>query len=350
MAGFSKIESAIWRNLKRKKLSSDAKVLFIYLFSNPHRNGVGLYVLPKPYIENDLDMSSETVQKGFEELFQNGLATYYDPLETVFIRGFLEHNPLMNQNMETGAINSLLETPEVFKSPQIRDLITVLEQFDKPLETLMETLLKHQDQDQDQDLYQETNKDQPPAVVSSYEEDSSSDSDLEEDDEDQVSVNNNSVHDNNNQVSADINGVSVNTNAVPVDNNPLEEKKPTAQERRFNEFWEAYPEKKAKGAALKAWQKLKVSEELKSQMIEAIGRQKEEKRVKQSRGEFCPNWANPSTWLNQERWLDEVDLMPSPNAGKGQQKTGLFAPMPKQEDYEAGEDIFDMARKLGYKV
>jgi len=70
----------------------------------------------------------------------------------------------------------------------------------------------------------------------------------------------------------------------------------------FLEFYSAYPLKKSKAKAYKAWKKLKPDlhtclAALQSQMIEK-GFLKAEKK-------FCPEWKHPSTWLNDKCWEDE---------------------------------------------
>ena len=67
----------------------------------------------------------------------------------------------------------------------------------------------------------------------------------------------------------------------------------------FARFWEAYPSKVGKGAAEKAFAKIKPSPDLLAQMLEAVGWQA---KTKQWQEGFIPN---PATWLNQRRWEDE---------------------------------------------
>src|SRR5690606_23860104 len=87
----------------------------------------------------------------------------------------------------------------------------------------------------------------------------------------------------------------------------------------FEKFWAAYPRRKSRGAALKAWTKLKPDAELTQQILDAIERQKEwrEKAEKynakapKSQQLFIPHWKHPSTWLNQQCWLDEEEEIPN---------------------------------------
>lgn len=64
----------------------------------------------------------------------------------------------------------------------------------------------------------------------------------------------------------------------------------------FDAWWECYPEKVGKGAARKAFQRaIKIA--TLDEMVEGVRRYRAEKPPDRS-------WCHPSTWLNQERWLD----------------------------------------------
>jgi hypothetical protein len=73
----------------------------------------------------------------------------------------------------------------------------------------------------------------------------------------------------------------------------------------FLEFWQVYPKKVGKGEAESSWQKIAPNDELKSKIISAVERQKKSAQWTRESGRFIPN---PSTWLNQKRWEDELDL------------------------------------------
>lgn len=73
------------------------------------------------------------------------------------------------------------------------------------------------------------------------------------------------------------------------------------QDDGFKEFWDAYPNRKAKKDAQKAWAKLKPDAELLATMLDAIEYQK---RGRQWRDGFIPL---PASWLRGERWTDELD-------------------------------------------
>lgn len=71
----------------------------------------------------------------------------------------------------------------------------------------------------------------------------------------------------------------------------------------FLAFYEAYPNKKEKQAAFKAWVKIGQNFPGLSVILDAI--QKQIDWRKNANGEFRPEWKNPATWLNKGCWDDE---------------------------------------------
>ena len=104
------------------------------------------------------------------------------------------------------------------------------------------------------------------------------------------------------------------------------EKKTTGTSRgktvdtQFERFWKAYPKKKGKDAARKAFKRVTVPVET---LLDAIEKQKTWSEWQRDNGQYIPN---PSTWLNQGRWEDEEYH----SAGKNLER-----------DYEWGSDFFE---------
>ena len=73
-------------------------------------------------------------------------------------------------------------------------------------------------------------------------------------------------------------------------------------EERFEEFWKAYPRKVGKGACRKIWNRKKFDDKTLIKMKTALEWQKYLKQWQDVA--FIPH---PQTWLNQERWEDEMD-------------------------------------------
>ena len=78
-------------------------------------------------------------------------------------------------------------------------------------------------------------------------------------------------------------------------------KPPKWDERGFDEFWKMYPKRIGKQAALKAWKKMKPPVE---KCMSTLQRQIDSTQWKKDGGRFIPN---PSTWINQGRWDDEIE-------------------------------------------
>ena len=83
---------------------------------------------------------------------------------------------------------------------------------------------------------------------------------------------------------------------------PKGEPKKTALERRFELFWGAYPKKKSKEAARKAFKRVAPDEDLFDRIMAAIGRARTSPEWLREGGRFIPY---PATWLNGGAWDDE---------------------------------------------
>ena len=102
-----------------------------------------------------------------------------------------------------------------------------------------------------------------------------------------------------------------------------DQEKKTDNAEAFGAFWTAYPNKKAKPAALKAFFKLKPDTALLAEMLKAIEVQKQSAQWQKDSGQFIPM---PSTWLNQRRWEDDygsVNGKPADDGGIYDPVTGL---------------------------
>lgn len=78
------------------------------------------------------------------------------------------------------------------------------------------------------------------------------------------------------------------------------------QEKQFDKFWQAYPRKVSKKQAQKSWKKINPSLELFEKILKALEMVKQTEQWKKDNGKFIPY---PATWLNQERWTDEINMM-----------------------------------------
>jgi hypothetical protein len=90
---------------------------------------------------------------------------------------------------------------------------------------------------------------------------------------------------------------------------------PTALTRRggdplpdgFDAFWKAYPRKKSRADAEKAWRKLAPSPELIQRILDAVAAQRGTADWLKESGRYVPY---PASWLNAKRWEDGADEVP----------------------------------------
>lgn len=120
--------------------------------------------------------------------------------------------------------------------------------------------------------------------------------------------------------SIDPRGTSVTVPVTDTVTDPVIEQEPKKKKQKvaegFDIFWEAYPRKTSKAEAVKAWNKIRPTEALVDTMIESIEKWKKTEQWRDPR--YIPH---PSTWLNQERWNDEVPEQPKTFNG-GQKNHG----------------------------
>lgn len=87
----------------------------------------------------------------------------------------------------------------------------------------------------------------------------------------------------------------------------------------FDRFWQAYPNKKAKGAAKKSWDKSNFDDDQALKIILAIDAQKKWRKREREDNRFVPEWKHPATWLNQQCWLDEIPSAMASRKADGRQ-------------------------------
>lgn len=109
---------------------------------------------------------------------------------------------------------------------------------------------------------------------------------------------------------------SLNNNKPPIV--PL--KRGTTYTDDFLNFWKAYPKKVGKGAAWKSWKAKTGTRPALAELVNAIVRQSQSDQWQRDNGQYIPN---PATWLNQERWEDEVKVI---DGGKPKSQVNTDSP------------------------
>ncbi|MCP5099900.1 MAG: helix-turn-helix domain-containing protein [Chloroflexi bacterium] len=96
----------------------------------------------------------------------------------------------------------------------------------------------------------------------------------------------------------------------PSDSLTVSEPSDNVRARDFDIWYQGYPHKIGKAAAKKAFHSIcKKNTVMLQELIDGLARYIKTKPPERS-------WCNPSTWLNQERWLDEPAIQPLSNPRK----------------------------------
>ena len=76
-------------------------------------------------------------------------------------------------------------------------------------------------------------------------------------------------------------------------------------EETFEVFYRAYPKKKSRGRAEKAWKKINPTPELLKTILDAIQQAKQSREWQQENGRYI---LHPASWLNAKGWEDETEM------------------------------------------
>lgn len=105
------INTKIWQDAWFETLSTEEKLLFIYLLTNDHTTIVGVYELSVRRMAFETGLSEETIRKGFER-FEMVTKAFLIIDSFVFLPNFLKHQRL-NTNMQKAAVKIFADLPEV---------------------------------------------------------------------------------------------------------------------------------------------------------------------------------------------------------------------------------------------
>jgi hypothetical protein len=111
MREYGRIKVQFWTDAKILRLSTQGKLLFSYLLTGPHANGIGCFRLPFGYIEADMGWVSDTVTETLSGLLREGLIERCDKTGWTLIANYLKHNPIDNPNVAKGAVGQIQAVP-----------------------------------------------------------------------------------------------------------------------------------------------------------------------------------------------------------------------------------------------
>lgn len=185
MRSYGVISTQFWVHPHRKSLTTEAKLLYVYLISGPHATSLGCYRLSLNYIADDLAWSLSQVKKAIANCERLDLIKY-DAKEWVFIKNFLHVEKVENPNQWRGIkrlfekvppdlcfydqlIKQLLIKITFISDAERADLNNRLESLSKPFRNQEQEQKQEHKQDQKQNHQQEQKQyllgDQSPNVV-----------------------------------------------------------------------------------------------------------------------------------------------------------------------------------------
>ncbi len=126
---YQPILTSIWQDEKFVLWSDDKKLLWFYILTCPHSNMLGLYVLPRGYILEDLKWNFKRLSKPFAELLQEPVIDYDETAKTILVFNKLKHNGIDNENQAKAAAKVIGELPKTFLFSKFSE---ILEPFAKP--------------------------------------------------------------------------------------------------------------------------------------------------------------------------------------------------------------------------
>jgi len=247
------VDTATWTDPKIKKLSPKGKLLFLYLFTNQHSHASGIYYLPRKIQVMETGLSDRVLDTLWDTLSGLSLAFHDPENDIIWVKRMFFYQG-RGEKLHRGAANHLASLHNSFLINHFLSEYPAVEEFvsDRVLHGVSDRVLHRVSEfgtpNQNQNQNQDQEQNQEPPIP------------------------------------------------------------PTGGLSGFSEFWEAYPRKVGKGAARRSWKKIKPDPELQEKILDSVVQHSYSFEWTRENGQYIPH---PVTYLNQERWEDEVKKAPA---------------------------------------
>lgn len=245
MAIYRNISLSFWTDQKvEDDFTPEDKYMYLYLLTNPYTNIIGCYEISVKQISRQTGYNEEAVSRILYRL-QNmhDVIRYCDESKEILVIRWSKYNWTRSEKLEK-PISKAIESIKC-------------DQFKKYLETLQE------------------NRSDTLSIPYPYGMDTT--------------------------VTVSVTDTVSDTGTASIKITP---KKPKVDEQAFNTFWAEYPKKVGKSVATASWVKINPDKELFDKIMLGLKNYKSSKQWAEQDGRFINN---PSTWLNQKRWEDELN-------------------------------------------
>lgn len=154
-------------------------------------------------------------------------------------------------------------------------------------------------------------------------------------------------HHSNNKMSNNKMSISANQDLrtyAPSQKHKTEREGQAAKEALFSTFWKAYPKKRDKPKAKRAFIKIKNIEKVFPVMMQALEKQKVSSDWQKDGGQFIPYSAS---WLNGERWEDveQVEVQP-PARGPVNRSAADIERQDREQEQQQDENMAELLRRM----
>lgn len=270
------VDVQFWNDDKVIELfSPEDKLFMLYLITNPHTTQLGIYAINKKHMSFELGYTVDTINVLLDR-FQNKykMIRYCEETKEIAIKNYLRHSIIKGGAPVRDCL--IKEIKNVKSKDLIIYVFTNLKQYE--LNDTVDKLIKEYEEKNGELLYTYINNNINNNI-------------------------NNSINDNDNEVSYHDTCDDTYTDSK-IKRKKLNKVLEKKLKLLFDNFWEAYPKKKAKVKAEEWFEKNSPNEELVKLMIKQVNRFKDTEEWKKADGQYIPY---PTSWLNGKRWEDEFE-------------------------------------------
>ena len=107
MANFRAVHTKFWTDHVVEPLSKEAKLLFLYLVTSPHRTSSGLYPISRSRMARDTSMTEEETNEALADLAEAELVLYDDETSTVLVLNAVKYLQRTTQ-MRVSVVNDVI--------------------------------------------------------------------------------------------------------------------------------------------------------------------------------------------------------------------------------------------------
>ena len=265
MSRYRKVDPRFWKDEKISGFTPDEKLVALYLFT-AQSNRIGIFSFSIGAAAEDVGTSSQTFAEHFASICSALNWEWDERCRVLYIPTWWKYNQPENAN---NVIGNLKDIDDVPSSNLVTKFVENLQYLRPDLhETFTQTLKERYAQHYPKRLRsQEQKQDKNIGAGAPF-----------------------------SPQSTEINQCSKPPNYK------------TAPARTFEEFYEAYPKKRARESALQAWRRLNPDDALATTIIKAVENRKGWEAAQRSAdaNAFIEPWPNPGSWLNGKRWTDEL--------------------------------------------